>query len=381
MKILINALSVTTGGGLTSFLYLVPALASVDARNEYIVLLSKHQSKLEAGIPDTVRTHVVNFNPKKTFMRFLYEQLVVPVLIVRWNIDWLYSPGNSTSLFAPCNVLLVLENANPYSTHRFDWTWKERFRKTVLNVLGRCSARRATKIRFLSYNSKELISTMLRIPEQKAVVVPHGIAVSREQTQGRVMHDELPERYILTVTNIGPHKNLHTLFDAFDKLVTQHGYSGSLVIAGDATYPEYYQTLLNQKQRLRVGDRIIFLGWVEHENLPALYGKAELFVFPSIEETFGFPVLEAMMQGVPVLVPDAGQNYRHLFLPYRELCGDAAVYFEPFDADQLCTHMQRVLHDESFRKQLSAAGRRVARRYRWEEVAAALVDVLEGVQR
>jgi glycosyltransferase involved in cell wall biosynthesis len=381
MKILINALSVTTGGGLTSFLHLVPAFANVDARNEYHVLLSRYQTKLLAAIPEKVRMHVVNFNPKETFVRLLYEQFVLPWLVLRWNIDWLYSPGNSTSVFAPCHVLLVVENANPYSTQRFDWPWKERFRKTILYHLGRCSAWRATKIRFLSHNSKELISAKLKIPERKAVVIPHGVSVNNNQVSQRVLPQRLPARYILTVTNIGPHKNLHTLFEAFDILVTRYGYPGSLVIVGEATYGTYYQTLLEHKQRLRSGDRMIFLGWIDPEQLPAVYHQAELFVFPSVEETFGLPVVEAMAEGVPVLVPEARENDRQLFIPYREFCGDAVAYFEPFSAEQLYEQMRRILEDQSLRERLSAEGKRVAHRYRWDDVAAALVDVFEGAQQ
>lgn len=373
MKILINALSVTTGGGFTSLLNLLPALQKTDARNEYFVLLSEHQRTVRKGIPDTVRTYVVHFNPKVIVVRLLYEQFVLPFVLWRLNVDWLYSVGNITTLLAPCKVLLVIENANPYSRYRFAWTLHERLRNGLLNILGRLSAWRATKIRFLSMNSKQLISSMLGIPERKSVVIPQGVALNGNPGEHAQAKPNIPKRYILTVTNIGPHKNLHTLLEAFEAI--SKTYSGFLLIVGEATYHSYFQRLLEQKRQSSSGDRVVFAGWVEPKNLPPLYAKADLFVFPSVEETFGLPVLEAMASGIPVLVPDAGEKFPTLFLPYKELCGNAAMYFDPFDSKHLGEQMQKILGDQALRERLSHEGMSVAARYRWEDVASKLVEV------
>lgn len=379
MRIVINALSVFSGGGLTSMINLLPALEKVDRENEYIVIVSIRQTAVIRGIPEHFGTHKVTFNPKNIVTRLLYEQLAMPFVLLRLGADWLYSVGNLTTLLAPCRILLLIENANPYSALGLPWGRKERLRHWALRTLGTLSAKRAAVIRFLSENSRNIICGMAKIPISKTTVIPHGVALQIDQTGKAIDGKDLPNRFILTVSNVGPHKNIHTLVDAFEKLVETHRYAGSLVIVGAKLYPEYYESLQSRIDRSHLDSKVVFLDWVAPEALPLLYRQAEVFAFPSAEETFGIPVVEAMGYEVPVVVPSAGQKGARYFIPYEELCQSAAEYFDVFDSSSLCEKMHSVLSDERRRQQMVTAGKEIARRYRWDDVASALADVFRGV--
>ncbi len=119
--------------------------------------------------------------------------------------------------------------------------------------------------------------------------------------------------------------------------------------------------------RLR-GRGIVHLDYLRAEQLATVYERAEAFVFPSIYEGFGFPLLEAMARGVPSIAA------RSSSLP--EIGGDAALYFEPRNVSELTTQLERVVSDAALRNELAARGRAQAAKFRWERAAAQTVEVL-----
>jgi len=122
---------------------------------------------------------------------------------------------------------------------------------------------------------------------------------------------------------------------------------------------------------LGLGDRVHFAGYVHDADLPALYGGADLFVFPSLYEGFGLPPLEAMACGTPVVCSNAAS------LP--EVVGDAAVTVDPYDVDALAEAMQRVLADRDLREDLRARGLARARQFTWERTARETLAVYREV--
>ncbi|HVE71370.1 MAG TPA: glycosyltransferase family 1 protein [Thermoanaerobaculia bacterium] len=174
--------------------------------------------------------------------------------------------------------------------------------------------------------------------------------------------DGLPPRYLLFVSTIEPRKNLGTLIDAYERLRDSGAYDGSLVVVGKVGWKS--ESLV---PRLR-GRGIVHLDYVPATQLATVYERAEAFVFPSIYEGFGFPLLEAMARGVPCIAA------RSSSLP--EIGGDAALYFDPTDVDALTTQLSRVLSDASLRADLSERGRAQAAKFRWEDAAAETLEVL-----
>ena len=172
--------------------------------------------------------------------------------------------------------------------------------------------------------------------------------------------DGLPSRYILFVSTIEPRKNLGTLLDAWERI--RASYDGALVVVGKIGWKS--ESLV---PRLR-GKGVVHLDYVPAAQLATIYERAEAFVFPSIYEGFGFPLLEAMARGVPSLAA------RSSSLP--EIGGDAALYFDPMDAGALASQLGRVVSDSALREELARKGRARAAEFGWEDAAEKTLEVL-----
>jgi len=178
----------------------------------------------------------------------------------------------------------------------------------------------------------------------------------------------LPERWVLFAGALDARKNVGLLLDALERLGAR---APALVLAGQSWYgagPVERRIGLLRRNGLDIRP----LGFLAEPLLWALMAEAPVFVFPSRDEGFGLPPLEAMALGTPVVVSTAGA------LP--EVCGDAAVQISPDDADGLAAAVARLLEDPAERARRGAAGREHAQQYRWDAVAAHLVEVYGRVR-
>ncbi|MDZ7295973.1 MAG: glycosyltransferase family 4 protein, partial [candidate division KSB1 bacterium] len=171
--------------------------------------------------------------------------------------------------------------------------------------------------------------------------------------------------YVLSVGTLQPRKNYVRLIRAFTQLTNQP--TNQLVIVGGRGWL-YEETLAEAE---KYPDRVRILGFVDDDDLPALYRNAALFVFPSLYEGFGLPVLEAMACGVPVVCSNASS------LP--EVAGYAALLVDPLDTDGLAAAMARVLEDPDLRRGMIARGLDQAARFTWERAAWQLAGAFDGL--
>lgn len=246
-----------------------------------------------------------------------------------------------------------------------DLTYKrfpELLQKETLDNLERHMTREiaaADAVICVSESTRQDLLRYYEIDPARAVTIHSGI-----QTEHRLQPvpasplTTLPSRYILFVSTIEPRKNLKTLLDAFRKL----DYPGSLVVVGKIGWKS--EDIVD-----RLRDRgVVHLNYLNAADLAAVYEKAEVFVFPSIYEGFGFPLLEAMAHGVPVIAA------RSSSLP--EVGGDAALYFDAVDSEALAHELRRLLGDRRLREEMVARGRERVRQFRWEDAAAKTLAVL-----
>ncbi|HSY47543.1 MAG TPA: glycosyltransferase family 1 protein [Thermoanaerobaculia bacterium] len=261
-------------------------------------------------------------------------------------------------------------------------------------LLGAVARRRVVTIHDLTYKrfpellQKETL-TNLEHHMQREIAIADAVICVSESTRGDLLHyydidpsravtihsgltaptadpqlpiPDLPDRYILFVSTIEPRKNLDVLLDAYARLRARGVYDGALVVVGRVGWKA--ESIV---PRLRAPG-VHHLDYVAAPQLAAVYRNAELFVFPSIYEGFGFPLLEAMANGVPSIAA------RSSSLP--EIGGDAALYFDPRDTKALEAQIERVLADAALREQLAEAGVAQAARFRWDVAAEQTLDVL-----
>ncbi len=175
-----------------------------------------------------------------------------------------------------------------------------------------------------------------------------------------------PKPYFLCVGNIKPHKNLKRLLEAFGAIRGQISHDLLLVgrkegfLTGDREV---------QESAARFGDRVQFTGEVPLDRLRQYFAHAEALVFPSLYEGFGMPPLEAMALGCPTVVSSAAS------IP--EVCGEATLYFDPFDTKDMALKMLRLVREKDLRAELVAKGKIRAKAFSWETCAGQTSGLLD----
>jgi glycosyltransferase involved in cell wall biosynthesis len=183
---------------------------------------------------------------------------------------------------------------------------------------------------------------------------------------------DLAQRYFLYIGTLQPRKNLERVVQAFEALSGRPELADmQLVLAGRKGW--LYDSLFARVEAAGLGERVLFPGYIPDEDLPALLSAATAFVFPSLYEGFGIPVLEAGGCGLPVITSNTSS------LP--EVAGDAALLVDPHDVDAIAEAMYRVVTDRDLAAELTRRGHENVKRFSWEKCARETLAVLESVAR
>ena len=233
------------------------------------------------------------------------------------------------------------------------------------------SVNRSSRVLTISEFSKREIVELLGVPEKKVRVVPSAPNISEEMAAVEDVRAKfrIEGPFILYVGNIEPRKNLIRLLDAFARLKARADIPHRLVLAGGRGWnnEDFDRALAANPCR----DDVVLTGYVSSGEKNALYRFADAFVFPSLYEGFGIPPLEAMHWGCPVVAAKAAS------LP--EVVGDAAALVDPLDVESIAEGLRRVLEDRTYAERLRDAGRRQAKKYRWDDSAGRLKAVCAEV--
>jgi len=243
-----------------------------------------------------------------------------------------------------------------------------------MRVLIPSAAHRSHRVIVDSQSTRADVRRHLRVPDRKIDVVELGVGTMFAGTPEpepalRERHGLGARDVVLSVSAKRPHKNLLRLLDAVASL--PGATRPVLVIPGYATPHE--RALRQHAARLGIAQDVRFPGWISDAELEGLYALSALFIFPSLYEGFGLPVLEAMRRGVPVACSDRSS------LP--EIAGDAALLFDPDDTAAMSAAMRRVLADTALAERLRAAGIRQASRFSWAATARETAASYERAMR
>ena len=362
-RILLNALSLTKGGGRSYVRNVLRELGRDSRGFEFTVVAATGQiSRQEAGGLDLVELSFgTSASSLSVLRRVLYEQAGLP-LRAR-NYDLLYCLGDLSPIVGWTPTVVALRNPNIYD-HRF----YDNIRLRLMNALVRISVRRARRVVFPSRAAADLIAERVSIPDDRIRVVPHGI--STEAFGGyagdRNRGGEYP-RYVFLPAALERHKNMEVLIRSLAHVADPE--LQVWIAGGDETDPRYGAELKTLARRTGVEDRVRFLGPVPYERILCLFRESVALVFPSWLETFGHPLLEAMVAETPIIASDIP--------PFREISGDAALYFPPDDPVHLARAIDRVLMQHDDTKTRIVRGRDRAEDLSWRHSVDRLCEVFE----
>jgi glycosyltransferase involved in cell wall biosynthesis len=348
---------------------LVKALADVDEENKYLLLVNSRVNLAKLPQQDNFQVLTTGIPIVGTKTRILWEQLWLPFSLLGKGVDLVHFPDLSLPVLPllDCPYVVTIHDLTHYAFREAYTLGKVLYKRctTPLAVRG------ASRIIAVSESTKQDIVETFAVPGWKIAAVYSGLMemfkpiTSKEQLKETEIKFHLPSRYILHVGSIDPRKNLVTLLEAYANLTKEANLPHKLIIVGPKEFN--YAPVLNTAQNLDMADRIVFLGFVNNEDLVNIYNMAELFVFPSIHEGFGFPPLEAMACGVPVITSNTSS------LP--EIVGDAALLIDPYDTHGLVAAMLRVLTDDRLRNEMSQRGLCQAKLFSWRKAAEETLKV------
>lgn len=302
------------------------------------------------------------------------EQILLPPLAMRMGVDLVHSFASTAPAWGRFRRVVTVHDliyAHFPEAHRG-------IRAKGMSALVPLAARRSDRVIAISQSTKDDLLRLLHVPAEKVDVVPQGLGLTRctpaqsaEQTRAKLDLDR--RRVLLSLSAKRPHKNLLKLIEALSSIPSER--RPALLLPG---YPTWHEAQLRQRaQQLGIEGDLRFLSWVSGEELEALWAIADAFVYSSLYEGFGLPVLEAMARGVPVACSDASS------LP--EVAGEAALLFDPRSEAEIASAIERLLHEPQLAQELKQAGIARAAQFTWERTAqltiASYMRALDGGAR
>ncbi len=358
--------------GSSEFVFqLLSNLYKIDKKNHYKIyipgLASGSDPQAAGLLPESVTWEYVPI--EKRVGPWTLTVLSKKLFSDREKLDVFFSPTHYLPLFTSIpSVISILDVSYLYYPRLF----KKRD-LYQLKLWGGYSIRRAKKIITISNSSKNDIIKMYKINPDKITVIYPGIKELKTENIKFKTMDDIKEKfavsspYILFVGTLQPRKNIVRLVEAFSKLQKDL----QLVIVGKKGWQ--FEEILDSPQRYGVKERVKFLDSVSDEDLPSLYKNAICFCLPSLYEGFGLPILEAMQYGCPV----AASNVSSL----PEAGGDAALYFDPENADDIKKNLELIIQNSELRDKMIKKGYEQVKKFSWEKTASKTLSVLEELAK
>jgi glycosyltransferase involved in cell wall biosynthesis len=292
-------------------------------------------------------------------VRILWEQSLLPLEAARAGAQVLHSPLNVVPLAAPCPTVVTIHDLTfLLFPDRFS-----RAKRTYLRLFTALTVHRACLVLADSESTRRDILRFFRIPASKVRVVYPGVdpefvplAGGRAEAAARL---GVPQPLVLYVGTLEPRKNVDTLVRAFARVRRRTGLPHRLALVGGKGW--MYEQIFRAIEDEALGDAVVLPGYVPGDRLPLWYNAADLFVYPSQYEGFGFPPLEAMACGTPVITSTTSS------LP--EVVGDAGITVQPNDVEALATAMERVLMNPALAQEMRARGLIRASSFSWMATA------------
>jgi glycosyltransferase involved in cell wall biosynthesis len=342
---------------------LIEELIRIPARPHLFLLVQDDDPELDfSGRDDVTMLRVPATLFRKLPLRFLLEQLLLPMLLLRHRIDVLHSLHYSFPLVRlGTKQVVTLHDMTFFSMPEMhQWLKKAYFRFFI-----RAATRFPDKVIFVSHSA--LADCIARFgPLRGSTSVIHlgkseafhpGLDPSEIQ-RIRAKYG-LQAEFVLYIGTIEPRKNLARLVSAFAAISDRHP---GLLLAIVGMKGWMYGGLMETIRTLNLESRVVFTGFVPESEKPFLLAAARAFAYPSLYEGFGIPVLEALACGIPALTSDVSS------LP--EVAGDAALLVDPTQVEEIASALDRLLSDESLRGQLSRNGPLQAAKFTWAKTAA-----------
>ena len=348
---------------------LVKELLQVDHKNDYILLYANSSNLGLFSHYQNVKEVWVGGRNKA-----IWDQVSIPRACRIEKIDVLFHPKFTVPLFAPCKAVMSVHGADwliPEQAQFYPW-WDVKYMRMMLPLYFR----KSSAVISVSQETTDNFNRILKLPERKIKTIYFAPARNfKKITDPAILQQvrtryQLPEKFILTLTKRkgGERKNLGQIFNAYACYHETTREPHKLVIGGKNCHLFRDEYAIPEDG---YGKDILFPGWIEQVDMPAVLSMSDLFLYPSNLEAFPIPLTEAMACGTPIMT----SNVNGL----REIGGDAALLIDPSDTEQIVNGIARILSNPELRESLSRKGLERSSLFSWDLCSKSTLALLESV--
>ena len=386
MRVAINACFLgeeTTGSG--QYIHnLMRALAGIDSATEYLLVIpwrSRHFRELckrnRYGNAEILWSKTPFDGLSDNLTKLWFEQIAFPRACRRERADLAFVPYFAPPLFSPVPVAVTIHDLIPLILPEYRGSIRVQAYMRLVSI----AARRADLILTDSAASQKDIARLLDIPFKRTRVIPlaaenafQKVEEGAELDRVRALYD-LPSHYLLYLGGFDVRKNVKQVLAAYARARRTPSFPDHIWLVVGGKLPSEDTSFTPDPRAssatLGITDRVLFTGWIEERDKPAIYSGAIAFLFPSLYEGFGLPPLEALSCGVPVITSDTSA------LP--EVIGDAGLTVSPGDVEALAEAIFSLVVDEHLRENLKRSVEMQAERFNWDQTARLTLHCFEEV--
>lgn len=349
-------------------LELLKELQTLDTVNQYLVFVKDDEDR--NCITDTENMKFVTLQGRTYFD---WEQISLPKAVKQYKPDFLHSTCNTSALTTKVPLLLTLHDIIYLEQLNFKGTAYQNFGNMYRKMIVPKIVKKSKYIITVSHFEKETIKEKLRVPDEKIKVIYNAVNPKFRTgfEDAEIEHFKkkynLPEKFILFLGNTAPKKNTKNVIAAYIQYCQNTSNSVPLVILDyDKNLVEAELNRCNQSELFK---NFVFPGFVKSDEMPLIYSAAYLFLYPSLRESFGLPILEAMACGTPVITSSTSS------MP--EVGGDAALYVDPYDINDITQKLMHALDNETDYQTHLQNGIKRAQMFSWKNSAKDLLSIYE----
>ncbi len=352
--------------------FLIKYLLQIDKENEYILFFYDKKIKCEE-LKKHKNVKFVYFPGLENLGKtpFFYRHLFIPHILRLYKLDVYHNPANIIPFFyfrksvITIHDLAIYKNKNWFPKNGQFFNWR---------ILVPLSIYKAKKNIAVSENTKEDLIKNFKVNEDKINVIHEGV---EDYTKLNINEAKIENKfkfknpYFLFIGTLEPRKNLVRLIESYARFLKENNQSNyKLVLAGKSGWQ--YEEIFKKIKELKLENKVIYLGYVTLEEKVYLLKKAFCFVFPSLYEGFGLPILEAMNLGLPIITSNIAS------IP--EIVIDNAILVEPKDINSIKKALKKIADNNELRNKLIQKGKGIARNFTWQECAKKTLNLYKSLK-
>ena len=347
----------------------IKELQKMDTQNDYFVFVAPGEDRC---LEDSKHVHIIEIGG--SFYPF-WEQVTLPRAAKEWNIDILHCTSNTAPIWCRIPLILTLhdiifmeprDKSNKSFYQNMGWLYR---RLVVPRILKKCK-----RIITVSNYEKNNIESRLGIPQEKMVMIYNGYNdwFKPIQDLNQVYKKYIDvQGYFFFLGNTDPKKNTERTLIAYSKYLERSNVKRKLLMADLDN--EYLKAIIEKNHIENIWRRVVIPGYIVNKDLPYIYNNAFAFLYTSLRESFGIPLLEAMACGTPVITSNTSS------MP--EIGGPDAILVNPEDPDEIANKMIQLEEDDLFYRKQEDIGIRRAEQFSWRQTAEMLLSVYEKVYK